>query len=162
MMSNTSSVLSTHVGPTPQGEGVIITVNNISINYLQVSFPNPYTGVRVYSESGEKIRISRTILCYEESDPEVILAPGTTSAAQITLQAFWFDLEGRFRVECDLKVTREGGVVENCVSSGSVDLAIPPLSLDQLRRRPKPRLDPRNTEAKLLNVSMFTKIIREY
>jgi hypothetical protein len=143
------------VTASPQGDGVIMTVTNDSEGELRVRFPNPYTGIRLYTESGELVTIARTILCWEEDDPEIVLHPGASASALAHLYPFWFDLHGAFLAKCKLSVTLQEEESEEVIAEGWVKLLLGPPRLGQpMQPSSIPIAKPM-----LMNVSRFVRIL---
>ncbi|WP_406700725.1 hypothetical protein V5E97_18195 [Singulisphaera sp. Ch08] len=155
-MKNFESYLSAFVSASSQGDGIVIEVKNISNEELRVSFPNPYTGIRLYAESGEQVPIGRTILCWEESDPIVELCPGGSTSALVSLSPFWFDLHEVFLAKCSLNVSFCNGESEAVVVEGHVKLDLPSPRLNRVRNSATiPMIG-----SKISNVSRFVSIIK--
>jgi hypothetical protein len=154
-MKNFESYLSGFVIASSQGDGVVMVAKNISEGELLVRFPNPYTGIRLYTKSGEQVTIGRTILCWEESDPAVVLCPGNSASALASLCPFWFDLHGVFLARCSLNVSSRNGESEPVVVEGYVNLDLPPARLNRAgRSTTMPSIN-----NGLSNVSRFVSII---
>lgn len=149
--------LSTSVTASSQGDSIVITANNLSGGKLRVQFPNPYTGIRLYKKSGEMVRIGRTLLCWEENDPNIEISPGSSVSALVLLSPFWFDLHGTFIAKCTLRVGICNGENETGVVEGHVNLDLAPFD----RNRPRPVLPGPEFKFTIGNVSRFVSIIQD-
>ncbi len=122
-MGTPRSTLSVRVTESSKGDGVIMAVTNTTNAEVRIRFPNPYTGIRLYSELDEPVSMNRTFLCWEESDPEVELRPGDSVSAFASLYPFWCDLHGTFLAKCILKVSSQGKN-EDVIAEGIVQIAL--------------------------------------
>lgn len=154
-MKNFESYLSAFVSASSQADGIVIEVKNISSEELRVRFPNPYTGIRLYAESGEQVAIGRKILCWEESDPIVELCPGCSTSALVSLSPFWFDLHGVFLAKCSLNVSFCNGESEAVVIEGHLKLDLPSSRFNRASHSTTVPI----MGNKILNVSRFVLII---
>src|SRR4051794_34902063 len=108
------------------GDGIIMSLENSSRHELVVRFPNPYTGIRLYTKSGQLVPMGRSILCWEENDPVVVLRPGRLALAVASLKAFWFDVCGEFLVKCSLGVSPGTGESKVAIVEGHVNIELGP------------------------------------
>jgi|GEM_PF-5847169 len=156
-MNSFDSHLFVLVTASSQGDGIVITANNISGGEIRVQFPNPYTGIRLYKKSGEMVMIGRTVLCWEENDPNIEISPGSSVSSLVLLSPFWFDLHGTFIAKCTLRVVLCSGENETGVVEGHVNLDLAPFQ----RNRSRPVLTVPEFNYTLANVSRFVSIIQD-
>ncbi len=154
-MKNPQSDVSVFVTTSPQRDGVTMSVTNDSKGELRIRFPNPYTGIRLYTESGEHVTLGRTMLCWEENDPEVVLSPSGSASAIAYLSPFWSDLDGTFLARCKLTVTAQEGESQEVIAEGYVHILLGSARYGRpLRHSDIPVVKPT-----LMNVSKFVCIL---
>jgi hypothetical protein len=153
-MTNHPLISSVIVSASPQGDGLIMSITNASNEELRIRFPNPYTGIRLYTEAGELVPMSRTFLCWEENDPEIVLLPGQSASALASLYPFWDDLYGAYLAKCTLKLYSQGGE-QDVVAEGGVQIAVKASGLD----RPTPSSTAPVMKPTLMNVSRYVCIL---
>src|SRR6266487_2023297 len=93
------SILSGHVLTRPDERGIRLVVENRSNGPLEVTFPNPYTGVQLFDLQGTLIPHS-SFLCWEHNDPRLLLDPAETVSASINCFPFWTDVSGDVLAKC--------------------------------------------------------------
>jgi len=110
---------------TSDHRGISIVVINTSDQAIAVQFPNPYTGVNLYEKGGKRVLIGRTLLCYDENDPERVLEPGQTVAAIVALDPYWENIDGDVIAKCKLRFKGVSGTQSEAIVEGIIHLKLP-------------------------------------